>query len=275
MKKFAILLLAISLLVLAGCKCEHKWEDATCLEPQTCSECKETQGEPLGHSWEDATCTAPKTCATCGETEGEALDHSWEDATCVLAKTCSVCGETEGEALGHTWEEASYSAPKTCSTCGEVEGDPLFREDLGMSTEDMVNNMNLVMQYMGYKMSYWGVDEDGWPTYDLEELSSGNYTNVYVSFEPNADGSKVLSVFVACEDVTDNTAVALMGMAAGTAIALVDSEFDTDKMNEAFQSDPMVYNNVYYYIFEDRGITAEMQVNTEYAVFWVYPVEAE
>ncbi len=40
MKRVILVLLALSLLMLAGCKCEHKWEDATCLEPQICANCK-------------------------------------------------------------------------------------------------------------------------------------------------------------------------------------------------------------------------------------------
>ena len=129
----------------------HVWDDATCAEPKTCSDCGETEGEALGHQWKDATCTEAKTCTVCGETEGEALGHQWKDATCTEPKTCTACGETEGEALGHTaneatctedsvcsvcgevlekargheWIDATYEAPKTCAVCGETEGEPL------------------------------------------------------------------------------------------------------------------------------------------------------
>ncbi len=113
------------LFVLCGCGHEHTWTDATCTVPKTCSECGETEGEPLGHSWADATCTEPKTCSVCGETEGEALGHSWADATCTEPKTCSVCGKTEGEALGHSWADATCTEPKTCSVCGKTEGEAL------------------------------------------------------------------------------------------------------------------------------------------------------
>ncbi|MBQ4091654.1 MAG: hypothetical protein IJC64_05000 [Clostridia bacterium] len=137
MKKYVktiIILFAVMLsaLALSSCDslsitdlCDHKWVDATCTAPKTCSTCAETEGEALGHTWIDAACTAPKTCSTCAETEGEALGHVWIDATCTAPKTCSTCAETEGEALGHTWIDATCIAPKTCSTCAETEGEAL------------------------------------------------------------------------------------------------------------------------------------------------------
>ena len=156
MKRLIFILSAISIILLSltACAHEHKWKEATCTEPKTCTECGETEGEPaghqwvdascteakhcsvcgitegepLGHDWLDATCTDPVTCSRCGETAGSALGHTWVDATCTEPKTCSVCGATEGEPLGHDWTEATYEAPKTCQRCGETEGDPLYYE---------------------------------------------------------------------------------------------------------------------------------------------------
>ncbi len=70
-----------------GCGHEHTWKDATCTEPKTCTECGETEGEPLGHTWIDATCTSPKTCEICGQTEGEPNGHVTDMGV------CSACGE--------------------------------------------------------------------------------------------------------------------------------------------------------------------------------------
>ena len=105
---------------------EHVWVDATCTEPKICSECGETEGEPLGHTWLAATCDAPSTCSVCGATEGAPLEHIWLEATCTEPRTCSLCGRTEGEALGHTLTPANYQQPETCSVCGETFGDPLM-----------------------------------------------------------------------------------------------------------------------------------------------------
>ena len=123
-----ILMVAMVALLLTGCCLSHKWADATCEEPKTCTKCGKTEGEALGHKWVDADCTKPKTCSVCGETEGEALGHEWVDADCTKPKTCSVCGETEGEALGHEWVDADCTKPKTCSVCGETEGEALGHE---------------------------------------------------------------------------------------------------------------------------------------------------
>lgn len=130
MKRVSIVLLGILLCVLlAGCKCEHEWAEATCTEPKTCTKCKETEGKPLGHNWKAATCEEPETCTRCGETRGNAKGHTWKDATCTEPKTCTVCGKTEGEVLGHKegdWEVAEtdvVSATKVlkkyCTVCGE------------------------------------------------------------------------------------------------------------------------------------------------------------
>lgn len=131
MKRVSIVLLGILLCVLlAGCKCEHEWAEATCTEPKTCTKCKETEGEPLGHNWKAATCEEPETCMRCGETRGTAKGHTWKEATCTEPKTCTACGKTEGEALGHTPGEAENDEPdyisgtfwrKTkCTVCGET-----------------------------------------------------------------------------------------------------------------------------------------------------------
>lgn len=112
-------------LIFTGCRCEHKWDPATCVDPKICQSCGVSDGEALGHSWKPATCNAPKTCEVCKQTEGKALTHVWADATCAAAKTCTACGLTEGEALAHTWVDADCDTPKTCSVCAATEGAPL------------------------------------------------------------------------------------------------------------------------------------------------------
>ena len=105
-KAFGVLLL-ICVLFLTGCKHEHKWVEADCVNPATCADCGETKGEPLGHTWKPATCTTVTTCSFCGETYGEPLEHTasaWEivesdvvNATCIYMRTCVGCGCTLGE----------------------------------------------------------------------------------------------------------------------------------------------------------------------------------
>lgn len=135
----ACLLWAIICGLLSGCGHTHEWLDASCTTPKTCTECSETEGEPLGHSWNEATCTSPKTCSRCNATEGEAIGHDWKDATCTDAKICSRCGFTEGDPLGHEWIEATCTEPKTCSRCGITEGETLGHDTTGVTCTEAVN----------------------------------------------------------------------------------------------------------------------------------------
>ncbi len=293
------LMLVLCLAVLAGCKCKHDWDKATCLEPKTCSECGETEGDALGHSWQDASCEAPRTCSECGETEGEALDHLWEvatceapktcsrcgktkgearghdwqDATCEAPKTCSECGKTEGDAAGHDWVEASYSAPKTCKTCAKTEGKALIRTDLGRNENELITVLDTTVQLLGYKLQYWGKNDSGWPVYDVLEASTGSYTNVFLGLEPNQDGSRVYGIYVCAEDVNDVNAVALMGAVAGVALGVTDQNFDADALSKTLSEQPTVRDGVAYYYMEDCGLVADLQVDQELAVFWIYPAE--
>lgn len=112
--------------------CFHKWQDATCIEPETCSVCGRTRGEALGHSWIDATCTKPQTCERCNETSGEALGHQVEEwkttkeATCtsegIQEGTCTRCGETQTESIkkkDHVYGEWETTKKASCSEVGE------------------------------------------------------------------------------------------------------------------------------------------------------------
>lgn len=76
------------------------------------------------HKWEDATCESPRSCSICGKTEGSALGHSWLSATCTEAKYCTRCGVNSGKPLGHDWMEATRENPATCRRCGATEGEP-------------------------------------------------------------------------------------------------------------------------------------------------------
>ena len=108
-----------------GAPIPHKWKEATCTEPRTCMLCGVTEGKPLGHTWVAATCTTPKTCSLCGETQGKAAGHKWLPATCEAPKTCEVCGATEGLLGAHEWMDADCEHPRTCTVCGETQGEPL------------------------------------------------------------------------------------------------------------------------------------------------------
>ena len=78
MKKVFALLLILSLVFLSGCGHEHTWQEATCTQPKTCTECGETEGEALGHSPTEATVWEPSVCSLCGEVLGEKLPPAFE-----------------------------------------------------------------------------------------------------------------------------------------------------------------------------------------------------
>ena len=105
--------------------------------------------EPIcQHKWVDADCTTPKSCSLCGATEGAALGHKWQDASCEAPKTCSVCSQTDGEALGHTWTDANYQAPKTCSVCNATDGEPLTPDFEKLGIDVITVEMGVEYEYI-------------------------------------------------------------------------------------------------------------------------------
>ena len=160
MKKFAILLLSVVLIVasvaLVACKvdqdtCDHKWGEwvettaATCAaegeQTRTCSVCKkqETQKiDALEHKVLDATTgalkfckdvdlTAGANCSLCnelltGDTLKAALDHRTVRTVSALDPTCTKTGLTEG---------------KKCATCNFVTVEQEVVEALGHTPVDV------------------------------------------------------------------------------------------------------------------------------------------
>lgn len=120
-----LIVLLICVHLLSGCGCQHEWATVSCTLAKTCSQCGETEGEPLGHNWAEATCVEPRTCGGCGLTEGEPLGHSWQDATCTAPKICENCGEIGDELVGHPWTDWSFNGEdamvRSCGSCGTEE----------------------------------------------------------------------------------------------------------------------------------------------------------
>jgi len=83
----------------------HVFAPSSCEEAARCS-CGITDGEPGGHRWSDASCTVPQTCSVCGITDGEPGGHTYTDGK------CSVCGEPDPD---YSVSTASVWIPKTGS----------------------------------------------------------------------------------------------------------------------------------------------------------------
>ena len=125
MKRIIPILMSLMLIALTtGCFHKHTLVEATCTKPKTCSECGETEGEPLEHNWKEATCTEPKKCTRCGKTTESALGHLTPDLTCTENDICERCGE-EIQAPGHIWVKATCTEPALCIKCRMTEGEPL------------------------------------------------------------------------------------------------------------------------------------------------------
>ena len=119
-------------------KVEHRWNDATCTAPKTCSVCKITEGSALGHKYETAwSKDADKhwhKCSVCGDKTNEET-HSWDKGTVTIQPGCTtagtktfgcICGATKTEnidAAGHTAGAAlrKNEVAATCTTDGSYD----------------------------------------------------------------------------------------------------------------------------------------------------------
>lgn len=275
MKKLLMITLALAmLLALAGCACEHEWLEADCVNPKTCAQCQETEGAPLGHSWSAATCVDPKICENCGATEGEAKGHVWVEATCTEPNTCSVCGETDGEPLGHAWVDATELAPKTCSACGITEGDPLpmVKTDLGMTYETMANTMNVALDLLGYELEYYGIDEEGLPTYFVNTLD-GKELDIAVYFELMEDGVTVYSVTVITGDVADTQTAVATSIVGGVAIGVAEPTITQDVITSMAEVTPIEVDGMNVYAIEYNGLALMLMEGTGMLGFYVSPMK--
>ena len=116
--------------------CFHKWQPATCTEPEICLKCGHIRGEPLPHKWKEADCLEPRTCMLCGAQEGEPLGHDWLPATCEEPEICSRCGAQQGEPAGHQWEPANCEHPMRCTVCGLEQGETGEHQWLAATCEE-------------------------------------------------------------------------------------------------------------------------------------------
>ena len=122
----------------------HKWVDADCDTPKTCSVCLKTEGNPNGHkltstSAKDATCkeAGNKTYYTCAVCQNVYEDRYGVNETTVADMTIPATGHTDANkdlrcdvcsssiCKIHTWADATCEKAKTCIHCGETEGRPL------------------------------------------------------------------------------------------------------------------------------------------------------
>lgn len=274
MKRLMIIALAlVMLLALVGCACEHEWMDADCVNPKICAKCEEVEGTPLGHTWSAATCVDPKICENCAATEGEPKGHEWVEANCTEPNICSVCGETDGEPLGHAWVDATELAPKTCSACGVTEGDPLpmVRHDLGMDYETFANTMNTALGILGYEMEFYGVSEEGLPTYYVNS-TAGEELDIEVAFELMDDQKTVYSVAVATGNASDVAMATVTGMVGGVAMGIAEPTITQDVINSLGTVTPIETEGMLVYSIEYNGLIIMLMEGTGLLGFYICPM---
>jgi len=90
----------------------HRWNEATCTEPQKCKICRATKGESLGHQWEGGDCTTKQVCSVCGET-GDFV-HVVNDGKCGTI-TCKRCKKDVG------YKPHEYNSKNVCVYCGDIK----------------------------------------------------------------------------------------------------------------------------------------------------------
>ncbi len=170
-KKICALLGAAALIMsLAGCECKHKnIKEADCENSAVCQDCEKKLDTPaLGHKWSDATCEVPKTCSLCGKTEGEPSEHKWENGTCLKPAKCSVCGKENDKTLAEAYKSTYYNyvADVLCPEKGlaslqpftmvhEMYGKPAYIPDsafgiVAVDIDDYDNDENFEMLVISY-----------------------------------------------------------------------------------------------------------------------------
>lgn len=178
-------LVAVVLLVayLAGAFHQHVWNDPTCTEPKTCSECGAIDGEPLGHDYKsvhkDADCShgakTVYTCTRCGDSYdepdgGEALGHDLKDweldsSKSKMIQACMRCGITvHSRACERSDIDQAISTQEVRldDIHKEVNSDPahkyLYPDQIWLT---ITNDSNRVVRSVELLTCYW--DANGYP----------------------------------------------------------------------------------------------------------------
>lgn len=174
MKKYLCLIFAL-IMVLGLCACGHKhtWVEATCTEPKTCSECGETEGEPLGHDWIEATLTEPMKCSRCGITQGQPY----------------IVGIWQTDDKGSIWN--------ACNNKWIIHHTGNISEFVLYEDGDCTLNFQYYISPNSYAYDY--VSSGRWKLTDdilsikIQELYNGNHYNVY-DFRIDSGSGKYLLV---------------------------------------------------------------------------------
>ena len=144
----------------------HDIGNVICTESGVCKRCGE-EVHATGHKWKEATCTTPKTCSVCGTTEGNALGHTTANGTCtrcgeLIFETVSGSGDDviEGLQLSTGMYRVHFTNSGSSNFVVWVDGTS--------SSRDL--KINDIGAYDGYIFLVGG------DTYKLEIESSGSWS---------------------------------------------------------------------------------------------------
>ncbi len=217
---------------------EHTWAEATCTQPRTCTECGETEGEPLEHEWTPATLEAPKTCVNCGATEGEAV----------------TCKQFEMEKLiGSGWDRwVTYSDSIIC-------GKRLSDHSIEVGFYDYDGNLlNSFTRDFGYNSWGYSILSNFDPDSNViavqvaeTEGSSDTRINLYdpkgnmiKEFEIDYDLDKNNDTYISLTTCTDHRYVAINAKPSLEVIKYIDTQtmelMDTDQVDTVLIRDDEV-----------------------------------
>lgn len=264
---FAIMLM-ICLLLFSGCSCDHVWTEADCLNPKTCSNCQETEGDPLGHDWSAATCQAAKTCSRCTATEGEPTGHApgeWNEVIDMV--TCSGSRE------------------QYCASCNEIISSEtvslstLVQDDLFLFTpEEFMERLALIAKLYIDEFTYEFVPS----ATGLQVLAYANGKQSVIQFFHSdttalagneTDASEVWCVSLIAIGESDSDFRLCFLMACDPTLDK-DAAFDTDmNLSAAFLSaagsgEPFEYYQQNHLLFESNYI-AEGALGQDYSMSMV------
>ena len=121
----------------------------------SCGDAYVVEGESaLGHKWVDATCTSPKSCSICNLEEGSILEHQYIDGEC-------VCGKTEDvKPLENVTLQFEASKKNRVSFTSEQQiwslGGLSFINDKANSDNDVADYASPVRCYAGSRITVEG-----------------------------------------------------------------------------------------------------------------------
>jgi len=140
MRKAKVIIISLMVFtMLTGCCISHKWIEATCTTPKTCSKCDEIEGEALGHTEGEVVLVKEPTETEIGEKQ----------------KVCTKCNEileTEKVYFYDYTEEDKVICTNVLNTINSlkaIHGNPNSFEVLGISVNENTNRTTICLSYEG------------------------------------------------------------------------------------------------------------------------------